>query len=219
MMDITAIRQLSGLGGTDGNAAVKNTKTDEFDKLLKWQTNLKKIEGMKDEIVEHFRTPVHEVDYTPPHTDAFARSYDCAMLDASNLSGSGNIIISSDILLKMSENPAFKKKVFLAIRDCADMKYQTGGFVKSTGAVIHGDGSAGYFITFDWGDDDETGKRRIKMAGSPFHESAQEEGAWSQAVDGQFFPESAVWLGGVYHESDRTDIKDEGKRKQQAAVK
>lgn len=181
--------------------------------LLKWQDDLKKIEGIKDEIWERFHTPVHEMAYTPPHTDAFARSYDCAMLDASDISGSGNVIISSDILLKMSESPAFKEKVFSAIRDCADMKYKAGGIVKSTGAVIHGDGSAGYFIAFDWGDDDEKGRSRVKMASRPFYEALQEQAKQSQTADGQFYPQSVYWLGGTYHQSNRTDIRDVGKRK------
>ena len=62
----------------------------------------------------------------------------------------------------MKVDPRFREKVIKSIEDMPWRGKLTGGIVKSTGVFIHEDGSGGYWMEFDWGDEEETKKPRVK---------------------------------------------------------
>lgn len=141
------------------NSKAKNVKTDDFQKLLTWVEEQQTIDNMTNEIMKEFHTPVSVVDCACPYTDDTAVGYDLAMIDREDFRGANNVVISKDILIKMSKDKIFKEKVFQSIREMTDKGDMAGGLIKSTGAVIHGDGTAGYWMEIDWGNDKPTRKR------------------------------------------------------------
>ena len=60
----------------------------------------------------------------------------------------------------MKEDSRFRQKVFKSIEDMPWSGKMTGGMVKSTGVFIHEDGTGGYWMEFDWGDEEEGEKNK-----------------------------------------------------------
>ena len=69
--------------------------------------------------------------------------------------GGRNVIISKKTLLRMKKDSAFRQKVYKSIEDIPWTSKLAGGEVKGNGVFIHEDGTGGYYLEFDWGDDDE----------------------------------------------------------------
>ena len=84
-----------------------------------------------------------------------AEMYDTAMLEKYDMHGGRNVIISKKALLRMKKDSAFRQKVYKSIKDIPWSNKLTGGVVKGNGVFIHEDGTGGYYLEFDWGDEDE----------------------------------------------------------------
>ena len=87
-----------------------------------------------------------------------AEMYDTAMLEKYDMHGGRNVIISKKALLRMKKDSAFRQKVYKSIKDIPWSNKLTGGVVKGNGVFIHEDGTGGYYLEFDWGDEDERAK-------------------------------------------------------------
>lgn len=133
---------------------------DEFEKLLQQINEDTDIAEMKKFLDEKFNVNTVVVDYSCEKTDTEAEMYDTAMLEKYDMHGGRNVIISKKTLLRMKNDSAFRQKVYKSIEDIPWSGKLTGGLVKGNGVFIHEDGTGGYYMEFDWGDDDEKTKQR-----------------------------------------------------------
>ena len=118
------------------------------------------IAEMKKFLDEKFNVNTVVVDYSCEKTDTEAEMYDTAMLEKYDMHGGRNVIISKKTLLRMKKDGAFRQKVYKSIEDIPWTSKLTGGEVKGNGVFIHEDGTGGYYLEFDWGDDDEKTKSK-----------------------------------------------------------
>lgn len=128
---------------------------DEFEKLLQQVNEDTDIAEMKKFLDEKFNVNTVVVDYSCEKTDAEAEMYDTAMLEKYGMHGGRNVIISKKALLRMKKDSAFRQKVYQSIEDIPWSGKLSGGEVKGNGVFIHEDGIGGYYLEFDWGDEDE----------------------------------------------------------------
>lgn len=133
---------------------------DEFEKLLQQVNEDTDIAEMKKFLDEKFNVNTVVVDYGCARTDTEAEMYDTAMLEKYNMHGGRNVIISKKALLRMKKDSAFRQKVYKSIEDIPWSGKLTGGLVKSHGVFIHEDGTGGYYMEFDWGDEGESKKTK-----------------------------------------------------------
>jgi len=133
---------------------------DEFEKLLQQVNEDTDIAEMKKFLDEKFNVNTVVVDYSCARTDTEAEMYDTAMLEKYNMHGGRNVIISKKALLRMKKDSAFRQKVYKSIEDIPWSGKLTGGLVKSHGVFIHEDGTGGYYMEFDWGDEEESKKTK-----------------------------------------------------------
>ena len=132
---------------------------DEFEKLLQQVNEDTDIAEMKKFLDEKFNVNTVVVDYSCEKTDTEAEMYDTAMLEKYDMHGGRNVIISKKTLLRMKNDSAFRQKVYKSIEDIPWSSKLTGGEVKGNGVFIHEDGTGGYYLEFDWGDDEEKPKK------------------------------------------------------------
>ena len=131
---------------------------DEFEKLLQQVNEDTDIAEMKKFLDEKFNANTVVVDYSCASTEA--EMYDTAMLEKYNMHGGRNVIISKKALLRMKKDSAFRQKVYKSIEDIPWSGKLTGGLVKSHGVFIHEDGTGGYYMEFDWGNEEESKKTK-----------------------------------------------------------
>ena len=131
---------------------------DEFEKLLQQVNEDTDIAEMKKFLDEKFNINTVVVDYSCGKTDTEAEMYDTAMLEKYNMHGGRNVVISKKALLRMKKDSAFRQKVYKSIEDIPWSSKLTGGMVKGNGVFIHEDGTGGYYMEFDWGDEEESKK-------------------------------------------------------------
>lgn len=159
-MDIRSLELLSGIAA-QGNTIDKEIKCgDEFEKLLQQINGNTDIAEMKKFLDEKFNVHMVVVDYSCEKTDTEAEMYDTAMLEKYDIHGGRNVIISKKALLRMKNDRAFRQKVYQSIEDMPWLGKSVGGEVKGNGVFIHEDGTGGYYLEFDWGDDEEKIKQR-----------------------------------------------------------
>lgn len=152
-MDIQAILpQINNAVNLSGNRIKCGV---EFEKILQWVNEDTEIAEMKKFLDEKFNVNTVVVDYSCGKTDAEAEIYDTAMLEKYDMHGGRNVIISKKALLRMKKDSAFRQKVYQSIEDIPWSGKLTGGEVKGNGVFIHEDGTGGYYLEFDWGDEDE----------------------------------------------------------------
>lgn len=132
-----------------------------FEKLLQQVNEDTDIAEMKEYLDEKFHVNTVVVDYSCDKTDTEAEMYDTAMLEELDMHGGRNVVISKKTLLRMKKDRVFRQKVYQSIEEQPWSGKQTGGAVKSNGVFIHEDGTGGYYLEFDWGDDEE-GKKTKK---------------------------------------------------------
>lgn len=132
----------------------RDNVSEEFGRLLDEIHAMQGSSEMQEEICKKFNVELHIVDVACDTTDDKARNYDLAMIDSGKFSGDGNVVISKKTLMRMEKDTQFKNKVYASIEDLKNMGFLSGGMIKSTGAVIHEDGTAGYWIEFDWEEED-----------------------------------------------------------------
>ena len=137
----------------------------EFEKFLQQVNEDTDIAEMKKVLDENFHVNTVVVDYSCEKTDTEAEIYDTAMLEKYDMHGGRNVIISKKALLRMKKDSAFRQKVYKSIEDIPWSSKLTGGEVKGNGVFIHEDGTGGYYLEFDWGDEEEgTKSKRDKIA-------------------------------------------------------
>ena len=152
-MDIqTILPQINNAVNLSGNSIKCG---DEFEKLLQQVNEDTEIAEMKKFLDEKFNVNTVVVDYSCEKTDAEAEIYDTAMLEKYDMHGGRNVIISKKALLRMKKDSAFRQKVYQSIEDIPWSGKLSGGEVKGNGVFIHEDGIGGYYLEFDWGDEDE----------------------------------------------------------------
>lgn len=162
-MDIQSLELLSIIAaqGNTNTILDKGIKCgDEFEKLLQQVNEDTDIAEMKKFLDEKFNVNTVVVDYSCEKTDTEAEMYDTAMLEKYDMHGGRNVIISKKTLLRMKKDGAFRQKVYKSIEDIPWTSKLTGGEVKGNGVFIHEDGTGGYYLEFDWGDDDEKTKSK-----------------------------------------------------------
>ena len=130
----------------------------EFEKLLQQVNEDTDIAEMKKFLDEKFNVNTVVVDYSCGKTDTEAEMYDTAMLKEYDMHGGRNVVISKKALLRMKKDTAFRQEVYKSIKDIPWSSKLTGVEVKGNGVFIHEDGTGGYYLEFDWGDDDEKAK-------------------------------------------------------------
>lgn len=135
----------------------------DFEKLMKYVNEGKEIEEMKQFLSEKFNVTVTVTDYSCEKTDSTAESYDLFMLDEYDFHGGRNVVISKKSLLRMKTDSIFRQKVYKSIEDLSCTSKLTGGTLKSTGVVIHEDGTGGYWTEFDWGDEEDDKKKPAQI--------------------------------------------------------
>ena len=141
------------------NLSSNNIKCgNEFEKLLQQVNEDTDIAEMKKFLDEKFNVNTVVVDYSCAKTDTEAEMYDTAMLKEYDMHGGRNVIISKKDLLRMKKDSAFRQKVYKSIEDIPWSSKLTGGMVKGNGVFIHEDGTGGYYMEFDWGDEEESKK-------------------------------------------------------------
>ena len=133
---------------------------NEFEKILQQINEQSDIEDMKKFLDEKFNINTVVVEYSCEKTDAEAEMYDTSMLDKYDLNGGRNVIISKKTLLRMKKDSNFRQKVYKSIGDIPFSDKLTGGCVKSNGVFIHEDGTGGYYLEFDWGDEEDQPKSK-----------------------------------------------------------
>lgn len=137
--------------------------TNDFDLLLQQIGEDVELQEMKESLDKKYNINIVISDYSCERTDSQAESYDLFSLDEKyDMHGGRNVVISKKSLLRMKVDPRFREKVIKSIEDMPWRGKLTGGIVKSTGVFIHEDGSGGYWMEFDWGDEEETKKPRVK---------------------------------------------------------
>ena len=166
-MDIQSLELLSSIAaqGNTNTILDKGIKCgDEFEKLLQQVNEDTDIAEMKKFLDEKFNVNTVVVDYSCEKTDTEAEMYDTAMLEEYDMHGGRNVIISKKTLLRIKNDSAFRQKVYKSIEDIPWSSKSTGGEVKGNGVFIHEDGTGGYYLEFDWGDDEEKTKQRKHKA-------------------------------------------------------
>lgn len=166
-MDIQSLELLSSIAaqGNTNTILDKGMKCgDEFEKLLQQVNEDTDIAEMKKFLDEKFNVNTVVVGYSCEKTDTEAEMYDTAMLEKYDMHGGRNVIISKKTLLRMKNDSAFRQKVYKSIEDIPWICKMTGGEVKGNGVFIHEDGTGGYYLEFDWGDDEEKTKQRKHKA-------------------------------------------------------
>ncbi len=166
-MDIQSLELLSSIvaQGNTNTILDKGIKCgDEFEKLLQQVNEDTDIAEMKKFLDEKFNVNTVVVDYSCEKTDTEAEMYDTAMLEEYDMHGGRNVIISKKTLLRIKNDSAFRQKVYKSIEDIPWSSKSTGGEVKGNGVFIHEDGTGGYYLEFDWGDDEEKPKQRKHKA-------------------------------------------------------
>lgn len=133
---------------------------NEFEKILQQINEQSDIEEMKKFLDEKFNINTVVVEYSCEKTDAEAEMYDTSMLDKYDLNGGRNVIISKKTLLRMKKDSNFRQNVYKSIGDIPFSDKLTGGCVKSNGVFIHEDGTGGYYLEFDWGDEEDQPKSK-----------------------------------------------------------
>ncbi|MCM1084679.1 MAG: hypothetical protein NC428_14540 [Clostridium sp.] len=160
-MDIQAILPQSNNIVNSSSNAIK--RGDGFEKLLQQINENTDIAEMKKFLDERFNVNTVVVDYGCAKTDAEAELYDTAMLEKYDLHGGRTVIISKESLVRMKKDNAFRQKVYQSIADIPWAGKLTGGLVKSHGVFIHEDGTGGYYLEFDWGEEaDEKKPKKSK---------------------------------------------------------
>lgn len=142
-----------------------NTKcSNEFDELLHQITEDTELKEYKDSLDKKYDINIVITDYSCAQTDSQAEGYDLYSLDEKfDMHGGRNVVISRDSLKRMQNDPRFRAKVIKSIEDMPWRGRLTGGIVKSTGVFIHEDGTGGYWMEFDWGDEEDAKKPRSKF--------------------------------------------------------
>ena len=143
---------------------------DEFEKLLQRVNEDADIAEMKKFLDEKFNVNTVVVEYSCEKTDTEAEMYDTAMLKEYDMHGGRNVIISKKTLLRMKKDSLFRQKVYKSIEDIPWSSKMTGGEVKGNGVFIHEDGTGGYYLEFDWGE--EEGKK-IKKSKVVYADSSE----------------------------------------------
>lgn len=139
-----------------------NLKCEEsFEKLMQAINEEKDIEEMKQFLNKKFNVTTIVSDYSCETTDSKAENYDLFMLDKYDMHGARNVVISRKSLLRMKKDSIFRQKVYKSIEGLGCTSNMTGGIVKSTGVFIHEDGTGGYWIEFDWGDEEDNKKKPV----------------------------------------------------------
>lgn len=133
---------------------------EEFEKLLQRVNENTDIAEIKKFLDEKFNVNTVVVDYSCGKTDTEAEMYDTSMLEKYDMHGGRNVIISKNALLRMKKDSAFRQKVYKSIEDIPWSSKLIGGNVKGNGVFIHEDGTGGYYLEFDWGDDEEKTKSK-----------------------------------------------------------
>lgn len=162
MMNIQAILpQVNNIANLSSNDIACG---NEFEKILQQVNEQSDIEEMKQFLDEKFNINTVVVGYSCEKTDSEAEMYDTSMLDKYDLNGGRNVIISKKTLLRMKKDSSFRQKVYKSIEDIPFSNKLTGGCVKSNGVFIHEDGTGGYYLEFDWGEEEEQPKsKKIKV--------------------------------------------------------
>lgn len=143
---------------------------DEFDKIMQQIKEETELEEMKKFLDEKFNINTFITEYSCEKTDSKAESYDTSMLKQYDMTGGRNVIISKQTLLRMKKDSSFRQKVYQSIEDIPWSGKATGGCVKSNGVFIHEDGTGGYYLEFDWGDEEDGTKaksNKIEYSGNP----------------------------------------------------
>ncbi|MCM1468260.1 MAG: hypothetical protein NC086_08940, partial [Alistipes sp.] len=155
--------------GGSGSNILGNEKSwwekrhERMEKLLEKQVSEDtEIAEMKKFLDEKFNVNTVVADYSCAKTDTEAQMYDTAMLEKYDMYGGRNVIISKKALLRMKKDNAFRKKVYKSIEEIPWSGKLTGGLVKSHGVFIHEDGTGGYYLEFDWGDEESEKKKKSK---------------------------------------------------------
>ncbi len=146
-----------------------NTKcSNDFEKVLRQITEDTELKEYKDSLDKKYDINIVITDYSCAKTDSQAEGYDLYSLDKKyDMHNGRNVVISRDSLQRMKTDPRFRAKVIKSIEDMPWRGRLTGGIVKSTGVFIHEDGTGGYWMEFDWGDEEETKKPRSKFFRNP----------------------------------------------------
>ncbi|MCM1092027.1 MAG: hypothetical protein NC092_11225 [Butyrivibrio sp.] len=161
LAQIGGINQINHAVNTSNNAVKCG---DEFEKLLQRVNEDTGIAEMKKFLDEKFNINTVVVDYGCAKTDTRAEIYDTAMLKEYDMHGGRNVVISRKALLRMQKDSAFRQKVYQSIGDIPWSSKLTGGEVKSNGVFIHEDGTGGYYLEFDWGDEEDAAKPQKSKA-------------------------------------------------------
>lgn len=162
-MNIGAILPQDGKTVNFSNNSIKCG--DEFEKVLQQINEETDIKEMKKFLDEKFNINTIVTEYSCEKTDSEAENYDTFMLEQLDMTGGRNVVISKKALLKMKKDSSFKQKVYQSIEDIPWSSKATGGCVKGNGVFIHEDGTGGYYLEFDWGDEgEETKSKRDKIA-------------------------------------------------------
>ena len=128
------------------------------------------------------------------------------MLEEYDMSGGRNVVISTKALLRMKEDSRFRQKVFKSIEDMPWSGRMTGGIVKSTGVFIHEDGTGGYWMEFDWGDEEESEKSKSNKSKILYSNDLQ-DGNMNNQIYNEFNngvqSDSVIALMGTYYNQKR----------------
>lgn len=184
-----------------------NTKCgDEFGKIMDLLNEETDIQEMKEFLDKKFNINTVVVDYCCEQTDSKAESYDLYMLEEYDMSGGRNVVISTKALLRMKEDSRFRQKVFKSIEDMPWSGRMTGGIVKSTGVFIHEDGTGGYWMEFDWGDEEESEKSKSNKSKILYSNDLQ-DGNMNNQIYNEFNngvqSDSVIALMGTYYNQKR----------------
>lgn len=137
---------------------------DEFEKMLQQIHDETDIEKMKKCLDETFQINTIVTEYSCEKTDSAAEKHDTSMLEQLDMTGGRNVVISKKVLLRMKKDSSFRQKVYKSIKDIPWSGKATSGVVKSNGVFIHEDGTGGYYLEFDWGDETEQKKSQTDKA-------------------------------------------------------
>ena len=137
---------------------------DEFERLLQQVNEETDIAEMKKYLDKKFNVNTVVVEYSCEKTGTEAEMYDTAMLEKYDMHGGRNVVISKKTLLRMKKDSAFRQKVYKSIEDMPWSSKLTGGEVKGDGVFIHEDGTGGYYMEFDWGEEDDNKKSKKIVA-------------------------------------------------------
>ncbi len=167
-MDIQRITpQLNIVNSITNPCDSRNCSTD-FEKLLQQITEDAELKEYKDSLDKKYDINIVITDFSCAKTDSQAEGYDLYSLDEKyDMHDGRNVVISRDALQRMKTDPRFRAKVIKSIEDMPWRGRLTGGIVKSTGVFIHEDGTGGYWMEFDWGDEEETNKSKSKFFRNP----------------------------------------------------